>query len=196
MTTQSPDPINQVNEWLLEAKKTELNDADAACVATVDENGMPNARMVLIRKIDERGFVFYTNYESRKGNELLANPKAALCFHWKSLHRQIRVQGKVEKVSDVEADTYFNSRERSSRIGAWASEQSRPMESREALEKRAREFENKFNGIENPPRPPHWSGFRIVPKRIEFWQQKEFRLHDRLVYIKDGNTWETERLFP
>lgn len=196
MTELSPAPIDLFKTWLAEARTSELNDPDAACVATVDETGMPNARMALIRTIDERGFVFFTNYESRKGREILANPKAALCFHWKSLHRQVRVQGNVERVSDIEADEYFNSRFRDSRISAWASEQSRPMESRAVLVRRVEDFEQKFEGMENPPRPPHWSGFRIIPQRIEFWQQMEFRLHDRTVYTKNGNEWKIEKLFP
>jgi len=196
MTEQSPAPILLFHNWLAEARISEINDPDAACVATVDENGMPNARMVLVRHIDERGFAFFTNYNSRKGRELTGQPKAALCFHWKSLQRQVRVQGLVKKTAAAEADDYFNSRHRSSRIGAWASEQSSVLPDRETLEARVAEFEKKFTGVENIPRPDYWSGFRVVPSRIEFWQQMDFRLHDRLVYTKQGDTWTTERLYP
>lgn len=191
-----PDPIILFTNWFHEALKTEAEDADAACVASSDASGMPNARMVLVRKVDERGFTFFTNYESTKGREILSNPKAALCYHWKSLRRQVRIQGIVETVSDEEADGYYNSRARESRIGAWASMQSAPLDSRDTLLGRIKSFEEKFDGVENPPRPPYWSGFRIVPQRIEFWQQVEFRLHDRLVYLRDGEEWRTQFLYP
>ena len=199
MPDQSPynaAPLLLFKSWIEKAIQTELEDPDAACVATVDETGMPNARMVLIRKYDERGFVFFTNYNSQKGKELFANPKAAICFHWKSLQRQVRIQGLVEKTSSEEADEYFNSRQRSSRIASIASLQSSPLPNRETLEARIQKYEQEFSGIESPPRPAHWSGFRIVPQRIEFWQQKEFRTHERIVYIRDGENWHTEMLYP
>ncbi len=181
---------------MAEARVSEIEDPDAACIATVDETGMPNARMVLVRFADERGFTFFTNYNSRKGREILTHPKAAVCFHWKSLQRQVRAQGMVEKVSEAEADAYFNSRARSSRISSWASLQSEILDDRSTFEKRIEEYEEKFSGVENPPRPPHWSGFRIVPERIEFWQQTKFRRHERIVYIKSGHDWHSELLYP
>lgn len=198
---QSPTSISDeilalFTQWMDEARKSEPDDPDAACLATVGPDNAPSARIVLVRWSDERGFTFFTNYQSRKGSEILANPKAALCFHWKSTHKQIRIEGRVEQVTDQEADRYFNSRPRESRIGAWASLQSSPMPDRNTLMSRVAEFEKKFEGMENPPRPPHWSGFRIVPHRIEFWKQTEFRLHERKVfYIKDG-VWENDILYP
>lgn len=190
------NPFELFHAWFAEAKQNEKEDPDAACVATVDKDGMPNARMVLIRKVDEHGFVFFTNYESRKGQEILNNPKAAICYHWKSLQRQVRVQGSVGKVTDAEADAYFNSRPRNSRIGAWASKQSQLLLNRDELLNRVEEFEKKFDGVENPPRPSHWSGFRIVPERIEFWQQTEFRLHERQVYTLQNGIWQNQLLYP
>ena len=165
-------------------------------VATVDPDGMPNVRMVLLKGIDS-GFVFYTNFESRKGRQLLDHPKAALCFHWKSLRRSVRVEGPVEQVSDAEADAYFASRPRGSQIGAWASKQSRPLTARLELEKAVASYAAKFH-VGAVPRPPYWSGFRVLPQRIEFWQDKPFRLHDRLVFSRaaGANAWTTERLFP
>lgn len=194
---QSPaSPHELFQDWMAKARVSETEDPDAACIASVDASGMPNARMVLMRTVDERGFTFFTNYNSRKGQELLANPKAAICFHWKSLRRQVRVQGLVEKVSEAEADAYFKSRARGSKISAWASLQSSPLPDRETLEDRVQKYETEFEGVENPPRPPHWSGFRIVPSRIEFWQQTEFRLHERTVYIKDGDGWTSGLVYP
>jgi pyridoxamine 5'-phosphate oxidase len=172
------------------------------CLATSTADGNPSARMVLLKGVDDQGFVFYTNLESRKGEELTANPKAALCFHWKSLKRQVRVEGAIIPVSDAEADAYYTSRARDSRIGAWASRQSRPMEGRFELEARVAEYVAKF-GLGTIPRPPFWSGFRLVPHRLEFWRDKPFRLHERIIYHRHDHGaastaagWWTERLFP
>jgi len=197
MTDTTDDPIAHFNAWFAEAEKAEPNDANAMTLATVGPDGMPSARMVLLKGIDGQGFVFYTNFESRKGRQLLDHPKAALCFHWKSLRRSVRVEGPVEQVSDAEADAYFASRPRGSQIGAWASKQSRPLTARMELEKAVASYAAKFH-IGAVPRPPYWSGFRVLPQRIEFWQDKPFRLHDRLVFSRaaGANAWTTERLFP
>lgn len=189
------DPIQQFSQWLEEATEKEPNDPTAMNLATVGKNGRPSSRMVLLKDVDPRGFVFYTNLESRKGGELAENPWVALNFHWKTLRKQVRVEGKVSPVSDEEADAYYNSRARGSRIGAWASEQSRPMEGMFVLERRVAEFAAKFN-IGDIPRPAHWSGFRVLPETIEFWSDGKFRLHERIVYHRDGDSWRTERLFP
>lgn len=191
------DPIAQFRLWLAEAERTEPNDPNAVALATCTAAGRPSARMVLLKGVEPRGFVFYTNLESRKGQELLANPFAALCFHWKSLRHQVRVEGAVEAVTAEEADAYFASRPRDSRIGAWASQQSRPLAGRFELEKRIALFAAKY-AIGEVPRPAHWSGFRVVPERIEFWRDRPFRLHDRLVYQRDTAEapWQTERLYP
>ena len=199
--SEPSDPIAHFQTWLAEAHEAEPNDANAMSVATVGPDGMPSVRMVLLKGADAEGFVFYTNFESQKGTDLLAHPKAGLCFHWKSLRRQVRVEGAVEPVSDAEADAYFASRPRQSQIGAWASDQSRPLTGRFELEKRVARYAAKF-AIGQVPRPPHWSGFRIAADRIEFWQDGAFRLHDRLVYHRDAGAeaaplgWRTERLFP
>jgi pyridoxamine 5'-phosphate oxidase len=191
------DPIARFEAWMEEAKASEPNDPNAVCLATATHDGRPSARMVLLKGVDARGFVFYTNLESRKGGELAANPHAALCFHWKTLTRSVRVEGRVEPVSSEEADAYYASRARGSRIGAWASKQSRLLESRYALEKRVAEFGLKY-AVGDIPRPAFWSGFRIIPARIEFWRDMPFRLHERLVFLRDGEAaaWRTEMLYP
>lgn len=189
------DPYALFAEWLAEATRTEPNDPNAMCLATATPDGRPSARMVLLKGHDARGFVFYTNLESRKGGELAANPHAALCFHWKTLTRSVRVEGRIEAVTAEEADAYYASRSRGSRIGAWASRQSRQLEGRWALEKAVAEYTVKF-GMGEIPRPPFWSGFRLLPERIEFWRDMPFRLHERRVFLADGSGWKTEALYP
>ena len=189
------DPMEIFEDWMREAEASEPNDPNALSLSTVGADGMPSSRMVLLKGHDARGFVFYTNYESRKGRQLLDQPKAALLFHWKSLRRQVRIEGEVEQVSADEADAYFASRPKQSQIGAWASEQSRPLKGRFELEKRVALYGAKY-AVVSVPRPPHWSGFRVLPRLIEFWQDGAFRLHDRLVYTRAGEAWTTERLFP
>lgn len=190
-------PFEQFVEWLALAEKSEPNDPTAMSIATVDKDGLPNVRMVLMRRHDERGIVFFTNFESQKGEELLYAKKAAANFHWKSQRKQVRFRGEVEIVSDEEADEYFYSRPRGSRIGAHASQQSRPLESRFALEKSVAVNSAKF-GVGDIPRPDHWSGFRIKPTSIEFWNDGSFRLHDRERYDRDGTSgdWKVSRLYP
>ena len=191
------DPLELFTEWYENAKKNEINDPNAMSLATADKNGMPSVRMVLLKAFDTNGFVFYTNLESRKANEFKSNPNVAACFHWKSLQRQVRIEGKVTQVSDEEADEYFNSRARLSRIGAWASMQSQALESRDYLLTRLKAFEEKYTG-ETIPRPTHWSGNCIKAKRIEFWQDGDFRLHDRFVFERRSidEAWSKTRLYP
>jgi pyridoxamine 5'-phosphate oxidase len=191
------NPFDVFADWLGAARKSELNDPNAMALATADEAGMPDVRMVLLKDLDADGFVFYTNLESGKGVQLIANPQAALCFHWKSLRRQVRVRGTISAVSDQEADEYFASRARDSRIGAWASAQSRPLEDRFALEKSVAAHALKF-GLGEVPRPAFWSGFRLTPTKIEFWRDKPFRLHDRLVFERAdaSQNWSTVKLYP
>jgi len=190
------DPFALFAAWMSVAEKTEPNDPNAMTVATVDPDGLPDARILLLKGFDDRGFVFYTNLESAKGQQLLATHKVALVFHWKSLHRQVRARGPVEPVTEEEADIYFNSRRKGSRIGAWASQQSRPLESRDALLGRVTELEAQYPG-DSVPRPPHWSGFRLKPTQLEFWRDGEFRLHDRFVFTPTPNGgWEKQRLNP
>jgi pyridoxamine 5'-phosphate oxidase len=196
------DPFELFQEWLNEAGDSEINDPNAVALATADAQGRPSVRMVLLKGFDRDGFVFYTNLESRKGSQLAENAAAALLFHWKSLRRQVRVEGAVTPVSAEEADAYFASRARGSQIGAWASAQSRPLESRYALEKKVAKIGAKY-GISKVPRPPHWSGFRVAPERIEFWQDGAFRLHDRFLFTPTGEdgakqqeSWHVARLYP
>ena len=190
------DPIGKFRSWLEEAARSELGDATAMTLATADETGRPSARMVLLKEADADGFVFYTNAESRKGRELDANPRASLVFHWKSLRRQILIDGRVRKVPNAEADAYFATRPRGSQIGAWASDQSRVLEGRFELEKRVAKFAARF-GAGGVPRPPHWTGYRLAPDRIEFWRDKPFRLHERIVYTRaDAGGWKIGRLYP
>ncbi|MGI2035189.1 pyridoxamine 5'-phosphate oxidase [Rhizobium panacihumi] len=195
--TEENEPFSLFGAWLQDATASEINDPNAVAVATVDENGLPNVRMVLLKGYDERGFVFYTNFESQKGRELLGQQKAAMVFHWKSLRRQVRLRGEVEVVSDREADDYYATRPRGSRIGAWASKQSRPLEGRFALEKAVAEYTARY-AIGDIPRPPHWSGFRIRPVSIEFWHDRPFRLHDRVEFRRETpeGDWQKVRMYP
>ena len=191
----SQDPIELFQEWLKEASKTEPNDPEAMALATVGKDGQPSVRMVLLKGVGQKGFSFYTNMESRKGRELADNPQAALCFHWKSQLRQVRVEGRVEVIPAPLVDAYFKGRQLLSRLSAWASRQSRPLESRRELETRVKEYERKFSGQEIP-RPPHWSGYCVVPEKIEFWQQGDGRLHDRFLFTRTGEGWSLCRLNP
>jgi pyridoxamine 5'-phosphate oxidase len=189
------DPIRQFEKWFAQAIEAQLPEPNAMTLATVDSRGYPSARIVLIKGVDARGFVFYTNYESRKGREIAGNPRASLLFHWIELERQVRVEGSVEKTSAEQSDAYYASRPLESRIGAWASEQSQEIESRAALEAREREIIAQYG--DHPPRPPHWGGYRVVPETMEFWQGRPSRLHDRMRYTRDGSgAWRIARLSP
>jgi pyridoxamine 5'-phosphate oxidase len=194
----SKDPFEIFAEWMSAAQANEINDPTAFSLATVDQSGMPNSRMVLLKGVSDGGFVFYTNVDSKKGEELKSNNKAAICFHWKTIRRQVRIRGIVEAVSDSEADAYFKTRAKDSQIGAWASRQSHPLESRFELEKEVAKFAAKF-ALRKVDRPPYWSGFRVRPLEIEFWRNRPFRLHDRLLFRRDNvetSNWTDQRLFP
>ena len=190
------DPHALFDEWLREAEASEPNDPDAVALATATPEGRPSVRMVLLKGHDARGFVIYTNRQSRKADELEANPHASLLFHWKTLRRQVRVEGGVARVSDAESDAYFASRSRDSRLGAWASEQSRPLDRRETFEERVEEARRRFEG-QDVPRPPHWGGYRVSPTRIEFWSDRQYRLHERRLFLPDGSGgWREGLLYP
>jgi len=189
------EPFELFDQWFHDASQKESGDYTAMTLATANSEGVPSARMVLLKDASESGFVFYTNMESRKGQEMLENPVAALCFHWPTLQRSVRIEGPIEMVDESEADAYFASRPREARIGAWASSQSRVLQSRFELEKRVAKFTLKYN-IRKVPRPPHWTGCRVVPKRIEFWSNKPFRLHDRTLYDQMENGWRKRKLYP
>lgn len=195
--TVENEPFTLFRAWLKDAEGSEINDPPAVALASVDENELPNVRIVLLKGYDEHGFVFYTNFESQKGREILGQKKAAMCFHWKSLRRQVRLRGDVEVVSDEATDAYYLTRSRGSRIGAWASKQSRPLEGRFALEKAVAEYTARY-AIGDIPRPPHWSGFRIKPLSIEFWHDRQFRLHDRVEFrrTRPDGPWEKVRMYP
>ena len=191
------NPMDLFEYWFNEAKKTEINDPNALALATVGKNGIPSVRMVLLKDFNEKGFVFYTNLNSRKSNEIKSNPNASMCFHWKSLLRQVRITGKLSNVSDAEADSYFNSRSFGSRIGAWASDQSSVLESRDKLIESIEEFKKKYSNEKNIPRPKHWSGWNLNPIEFEFWLDGKDRIHERLLYSRvDNNKWEKNLLSP
>ena len=190
------NPIELFKKWFSKAEESEINDPNAVAVATSNKNNQPNVRMVLLKGLSNKGFVFYTNFNSKKGNELKENQKASMCFHWKSLRRQVRAIGKVEEVSTKEADDYFNSRPYKNRIGAWASSQSAILDQRETFTNKIKQFEKKFPDQNNVPRPPHWSGWRLLPEEIEFWLDGEGRIHERLNYRKENNNWVKEILYP
>ena len=189
------DPLDLFRTWFEEARGTEINDSNAMALATADAQGRPSVRMVLLKSYDDRGFVFYTNQEGRKAGDLAANPSAALLFHWKSLRRQIRIEGAVSRVTADEADAYFASRSRDSQLGAWASDQSRPLDRRETFETRFAEMQRRFED-QTVPRPPHWGGYRVVPDRIEFWQDRAHRLHERRLFVREGDGWTEGLLYP
>jgi len=189
------DPFQLFDEWLVEARGSEPNDPEAMALATADAEGKPSARIVLLKGHGPDDFVFYTNQQSRKGDELAANANAALLFHWKSLRRQVRIEGTVNGVSQQEADAYFASRSRDSQLGAWASDQSRPLASRADFEARYEQMRSRFEGSD-VPRPPHWSGYRVTPKRIEFWTDRPYRLHERRLFVRDGDDWTEGLLYP
>ena len=190
------DPLVVFKEWMSEAEKNEINDPNAVALATVNESNQPDVRMVLLKEYNKNGFIFFTNLNSKKGTDLKKIPKASMCFHWKSLLRQVRISGDISLISDDEADKYFYSRPYLSKIGAWSSSQSKPMETRDALLNKIDEYKNKFKDQNNVPRPGHWSGFLLSPNKIEFWKDVEGRLHQRLEYSKVSNSWERQILYP
>ena len=190
------DPFTVFKEWMSEAEKNEINDPNAVALATVNESNQPDVRMVLLKGFDKNGFVFFTNLNSKKGTDLKKIPKASMCFHWKSLLRQVRISGDISSISNNEADEYFNSRSYLSRIGAWSSNQSKPMETRDAFLNKIEEYKNKFKDENNVPRPKHWSGFLLAPNKIEFWKDVEGRLHQRLEYTKNSSSWIKKILYP
>jgi len=190
------DPIELFKKWMSEAEKTEINDPNALSIATINKNNEPSVRMVLLKELSKNGFVFYTNFNSPKSLDLKENPKAAMCFHWKSLQRQIRISGSIIQVENKEADSYFNSRPYESRIGAWASDQSKIMKNKEEFLKKIDEFKNKYKDEKNLPRPKHWSGWCLNPTSIEFWLGDQYRIHERLKYNKVLNNWKKEILYP
>jgi len=190
------DPFKLFNIWMAEAEKTEINDPNAISLATSSKSGKPNVRMILLKGLSSKGFVFYTNLNSPKSNDIKENPSAAMCFHWKSLRRQVRILGSINQVSDKEADLYFNSRPYESRIGAWASDQSKIMKEKSELIKKIEDFKKKYKDEKNLPRPKHWSGWCLNPSSIEFWLGDEFRIHERLRYNKFSNVWKKEILYP
>lgn len=189
------DPFSLFETWFAEARETEINDSNAMTIATADADGQPSARMVLLKGHGPDGFVFYTNQQSRKAGDITENPKAAILFHWKSRRRQIRIEGQISTVADDLADAYFASRSRDSQLGAWASDQSRPLEDRATFEARFAEMTQRFDGSD-VPRPPHWSGYRLIPARFEFWQDRAHRLHERRNFVRDGDDWTEGLLYP
>jgi pyridoxamine 5'-phosphate oxidase len=190
------NPIDLFKKWFSTAEKSEINDPNAVAVATSNQNNQPNVRMVLLKGLSDKGFVFYTNLNSKKGIELKVNQKASMCFHWKSIRRQVRAIGKVKEVSTKEADDYFHSRPYKNKIGAWASSQSEVLDQRETFLKKVKEFEKKFPDQNKVPRPPHWSGWRLLPEEVEFWLDGEGRIHERLNYKKINDKWKKELLYP
>ncbi len=190
------NPYDLFQEWLTLAEKSEPNDPNAMCLATASPNGAPSARMVLLKGLDENGFIFYTNKGSRKGQQIKNNDQAAICFHWKSMRKQVRIEGILEQVSDAEADAYYNTRHRGSRIGAWASKQSQPLGSYDELKEFVEDFEAKFEGKEDIPRPDYWTGFRLKPNYFEFWIDGDYRLHQRYLYTPTDGGWDIGMLYP
>lgn len=195
-TIYTDDPYKTFEAWLEAAKAAEINDPNAMNLATADKNGRPSNRMVLLNGLDDRGFVFYTNAQSRKGRELTENPYASLCFHWKSLRRQVRIEGRIEQTTEAEADAYYNSRPRISRLGSWASQQSRILPEFSDLENAVKKYEAEFEGQDVIPRPDYWKGFRVLPDRMEFWMDGEFRLHKRHVFELVDGAWQTHMIYP